>query len=149
LQADELRVLQEELHATQEMLKREEHRVQLLEAELLRLRCSQSACLQRLPPTAAGAAAAVAGGMAAANAAAASDTGSATATSPSSSADVAPQLLVGGSLTGHLRLDELASSSAVDDGTLSECNRRCSSATLGTAFSMCSHCPECLYCALC
>ncbi len=44
-QADELKLLREQLHATQEAFKREEHHAQLLEAELLRLRCSQSACL--------------------------------------------------------------------------------------------------------
>lgn len=46
-QADELHALRQELDSTQEALQRESHRVQLLEAELLRLRCSQSVCLSR------------------------------------------------------------------------------------------------------
>lgn len=44
-QADELHALRQQLGATQEALQREAHHVQLLEAELLRLRCSQTPCL--------------------------------------------------------------------------------------------------------
>ncbi|BDA47022.1 probable sensor histidine kinase GacS [Coccomyxa sp. Obi] len=43
--ADELHALRQQLGATQEALQREAHHVQLLEAELLRLRCSQTPCL--------------------------------------------------------------------------------------------------------
>ena len=37
------------LNKTQEILQREQHRVQLLEAELVHLRSAQSACLYRRP----------------------------------------------------------------------------------------------------
>ena len=47
VQAEQLLVLRQKLDTTQEVLQREQHRVQLLEAELLHLRSAQSACLQR------------------------------------------------------------------------------------------------------
>ena len=49
MQAEKLLALRQKLEKTQEMLQREQHRVQLLEAELLHLRCAQSACLYRKP----------------------------------------------------------------------------------------------------
>lgn len=47
MQAEKLLALRQKLDKTQESLQREQHRVQLLEAELQHLRCSQSACLSR------------------------------------------------------------------------------------------------------
>ena len=47
MQAEQLLVLRQKLDKTQEVLQREQHRVQLLEAELLHLRSTQSACLYR------------------------------------------------------------------------------------------------------
>ena len=49
MQAEKLLTLRQKLEKTQEMLQREQDRVQLLEAELLHLRCAQSACLYRKP----------------------------------------------------------------------------------------------------
>ena len=46
-QAEQLLLLRQRLDETQEVLQREQHRVQLLEAELLHLRSAQSACLYR------------------------------------------------------------------------------------------------------
>lgn len=47
MQAEQLLALRQKLDNTQEVLQREQHRVQLLEAELLHLRSTQSACLYR------------------------------------------------------------------------------------------------------
>ena len=47
MQAEQLRALRQSLDDTQEVLQREQHRVQLLEAELLHLRSAQSAYLYR------------------------------------------------------------------------------------------------------
>lgn len=47
MQAEQLQVMRQRLDETQEVLQREQHRVQLLETELLHLRSAQSACLYR------------------------------------------------------------------------------------------------------
>ena len=47
VQAEQLLVLRQKLDKTQEVLQREQHRVQLPEAELHHLRSAQSACLHR------------------------------------------------------------------------------------------------------
>ena len=47
LQVEEMLAMRQKLDKTQEMLQREQHRVQLLEAELQHLRSMQSACLHR------------------------------------------------------------------------------------------------------
>ena len=47
MQAEQLRTLRQNVDKTQELLQREQHRVQLLEEELLHLRSSQSACQYR------------------------------------------------------------------------------------------------------